>query len=236
MGQRGRHHKILARQVDVEILHERHVLNVLLAHEQDRYVLDVEFMLLNQMQEQIEGPLESRKRYVVRALHRLWRIWLLFATRRLSRRRRAVLLGNSLSVLLRLHFQDASEQQEKFIIPFWPDGTLFKQWSGIKDGYGDVFATLSELSISNVNSGKARIVFCFMDKCSRDIDHIIPYILTQSKKYGIKESGIWYVTNELAFKEEYEIWNKKYNKTRNAPKFNVIAAPYFWDKSPRHLL
>ena len=62
VGQRRGHHEVLARDVQIELLHQRDVLEVALRHEGDREVQDVQLVLPDQMQEQIERPLEVRQR------------------------------------------------------------------------------------------------------------------------------------------------------------------------------
>ena len=57
--ERSRHHQVLARHVDAQNAHQGQVLEVLFGDEADRNVEDVELMLLNQVQEQVERPLEA---------------------------------------------------------------------------------------------------------------------------------------------------------------------------------
>jgi MFS family permease len=73
VGERSRHHEIFAGQVDIEILHQHDVFDVLLADEGDGDVLDVELVLLNEVEQQIEGPLKGRNGDMVRSRHRFGR-------------------------------------------------------------------------------------------------------------------------------------------------------------------
>ena len=65
--ERRRHHEVLARDVDVQFLHEHDVLNVLLAQKSDRDVEDVELVLLDQVQQQVERSLKGRELDVIDA-------------------------------------------------------------------------------------------------------------------------------------------------------------------------
>ena len=66
MRERRRHEEVLARDVQVHQLHDGEVLEVLLRHERDGDVEDVELVLLAEVQEQIERALERWQRYRVR--------------------------------------------------------------------------------------------------------------------------------------------------------------------------
>ena len=59
MDQRRGHHQELTCHVEVEVLHQRDVAEVLLGDERDRDVVDVQLVLANQVQEQVERPLEG---------------------------------------------------------------------------------------------------------------------------------------------------------------------------------
>ena len=58
VNQRGRHHQELAREIQIELLHQPEVVEVLLGDERDRNVVHVHLILPNQMNEQIEGAFE----------------------------------------------------------------------------------------------------------------------------------------------------------------------------------
>ena len=59
VGQRRRHHEVLARDVEVQLLHHRHILQIALGHERDRQVENVQLVLADQVQEQVERPFEG---------------------------------------------------------------------------------------------------------------------------------------------------------------------------------
>ena len=61
--ERRGHHQVFARHVEVEELEDGEVLEVLLGHEADRDVEDVELMLLAEVQKQVERTLEGRQGY-----------------------------------------------------------------------------------------------------------------------------------------------------------------------------
>ena len=58
MDERRRHHQELARDVEVEFLHQLEVVEVLLRDERDRDVVDVHLVLLDEVEQQVERPLE----------------------------------------------------------------------------------------------------------------------------------------------------------------------------------
>jgi hypothetical protein len=58
VNQRRRHHEELPRDVEVQILHQVDVLEVLFRHLEDRDVVDVHLVPLDEMQQQIERALE----------------------------------------------------------------------------------------------------------------------------------------------------------------------------------
>ena len=60
--QRRRHHQVVARDLEVQRSHEVEVLEVLLGHERDRDVEDVELVPAHQVQQQVERPLEQLER------------------------------------------------------------------------------------------------------------------------------------------------------------------------------
>jgi len=53
------HYEELAGDVEIELLHQTQVFEVLLRDECDRDVVDVDLVLLDEVHEQIEGPLEG---------------------------------------------------------------------------------------------------------------------------------------------------------------------------------
>ena len=59
--ERRRHHEVLARDVEVHQLHHGQVFEVLLRHEADGDLQDVQLVLLAEVQEQIERPFEARQ-------------------------------------------------------------------------------------------------------------------------------------------------------------------------------
>jgi hypothetical protein len=61
VGEGRRHHEVLARHVEIEVLHDSQVLEVPLDHERDREIEDVELVLLDEVQEEVERPLERRQ-------------------------------------------------------------------------------------------------------------------------------------------------------------------------------
>jgi hypothetical protein len=69
VAQGRRHHQVLAGDVDVEAGHRVEVLEVLLGDERDRDVEDRELVLLDQVQEQIERPLEHVEGNGVATVH-----------------------------------------------------------------------------------------------------------------------------------------------------------------------
>jgi hypothetical protein len=69
--ERRGHDEVLARDVEVDELHHGEVLEVLLRHEADRDVEDVELVFLAEMQEEVERTLERRKGHGVPARNRL---------------------------------------------------------------------------------------------------------------------------------------------------------------------
>ena len=56
--QRGGHHQEVTRDVEVELLHHVEVVEILLGDEHDRDVVDVDFLLPDQQQQQVERTLE----------------------------------------------------------------------------------------------------------------------------------------------------------------------------------
>jgi len=56
--QRRGHQQVLGRDVEVELAHHAQVFEVALGDEGDRQIEDVQLVLLDQMQKQIERPLE----------------------------------------------------------------------------------------------------------------------------------------------------------------------------------
>ena len=85
--QRGRHHEVFAREVEIHQLHDSEVLEVLFGHEPDGDLEDVELVLLTEVQEQIERSLEGRERDGIRvpgaARSRCSALWTAFAPARL---------------------------------------------------------------------------------------------------------------------------------------------------------
>ena len=61
MNQRRRHHQELARDVEVELLHQRDRVEILRVIERDRDVVDADLVLLDEVQQQIERALEVRR-------------------------------------------------------------------------------------------------------------------------------------------------------------------------------
>ena len=59
MDQRRRHHQELTGDVEIQVLHQLDVVEVLLGDQRDRDVVDVHLVLANEVQEQIERPLEG---------------------------------------------------------------------------------------------------------------------------------------------------------------------------------
>ena len=59
--ERRRHQQVLSRDVEVEVLHHAEVREVPVGDEGDGEVEDLELVLLNQVQEQVERPLEGRQ-------------------------------------------------------------------------------------------------------------------------------------------------------------------------------
>jgi hypothetical protein len=57
-----RHEQVLAGDLEVQLAHELEVLEVAIGDEADRDLEDVELVLLDQVQEQVERPLEIGKR------------------------------------------------------------------------------------------------------------------------------------------------------------------------------
>ena len=60
-GERRGHQQILAGDVDVELVHQIEVLEILLPDRGDRDLRDLHLVDPDQMEQQIEGPLEGRK-------------------------------------------------------------------------------------------------------------------------------------------------------------------------------
>ena len=58
MDERRRHHQELARDVEVQLLHQVDVLEILLRDRGDRDVVDVDLVLLDEVQQQVERALE----------------------------------------------------------------------------------------------------------------------------------------------------------------------------------
>src|SRR5262249_32034118 len=57
--ERRRHHQILARQVEVQLLEEAKVGEILVCDQRDRNVVNVDLVLLDQVQQEIERPFED---------------------------------------------------------------------------------------------------------------------------------------------------------------------------------
>jgi hypothetical protein len=60
--ERRRHHHELAGHVEVELLHQLQVLHVPARDRRDRDVMDVDLVAPDQVQQQVERPLEERQR------------------------------------------------------------------------------------------------------------------------------------------------------------------------------
>ena len=58
MNQRRSHHKIIAGNIEVELLHQFDRVEILLRDEGDRDVMDAQLVLLDEVQQEIERPLE----------------------------------------------------------------------------------------------------------------------------------------------------------------------------------
>ena len=58
VNERGRHDEELAGHVEVQFLHQVEVVEILLRDQRDRNVVDIHLVLLDQVQQQIERPLE----------------------------------------------------------------------------------------------------------------------------------------------------------------------------------
>jgi hypothetical protein len=61
VSERRRHDEVFARHVDVQLLHQRDVFDVFRGNERDRDVAHVELVLLDQVEQEVERPLERRK-------------------------------------------------------------------------------------------------------------------------------------------------------------------------------
>ena len=70
MRQRCGHHEVVARDVDIQILHQADVREVLFRNESYRNIENIEFVLLDQVQQQVEGALEFRELHAVGRLAR----------------------------------------------------------------------------------------------------------------------------------------------------------------------
>ena len=55
------HHQIFGCNVEVELAHEREVLEVLLGHAGDRDLGDIDLILADEMEQEVEGTLEERE-------------------------------------------------------------------------------------------------------------------------------------------------------------------------------
>ena len=64
----GRHHHELARHVQVQLLHQVQVLHVLARDGRDGDVVDVDLVLADEVQQQVERPLEHREQDARRVL------------------------------------------------------------------------------------------------------------------------------------------------------------------------
>src|SRR6476660_3906863 len=58
MDERGGHDQVVARDIEIELLHQSNRIEILLRDERDRDVVDVQFVLLDEVQKQIERTLE----------------------------------------------------------------------------------------------------------------------------------------------------------------------------------
>jgi hypothetical protein len=66
VNERRCHDEKLARHVEIQLLHQREIGEVLLGDQRDRYVVDVHLALANEMNQQIERPLERIELDLVR--------------------------------------------------------------------------------------------------------------------------------------------------------------------------
>jgi hypothetical protein len=58
VNQRRRHHQEFPRDIQVQLLHQPEVAEILLGNEGNRDVVDVHLVLANEVQEEIQRPLE----------------------------------------------------------------------------------------------------------------------------------------------------------------------------------
>ena len=75
--ERRRHHQELPRHVQVEVLHQVDVVEVLLRDDRDRDVVDVHLVLLDEVQQQIQRPLELGEPDRI-GLEDRFKLWLVF--------------------------------------------------------------------------------------------------------------------------------------------------------------
>ena len=66
LGQHGGHHQILRRQLQIDRLHQFHVLHVLMRNLGNRYVEDLQILPADQVEQQVERPLERLEEHLQR--------------------------------------------------------------------------------------------------------------------------------------------------------------------------
>ncbi len=66
LGQPGRHQQIFGRELQIEPLHQLHVLHVLGGDLQDRQIEDIELLTPDKVEQQIERPLEGIEEHLQR--------------------------------------------------------------------------------------------------------------------------------------------------------------------------